>query len=100
MNFKRCRVETLCIFFYYPVARPTGKDHRLPARNRDDGLFAFLFLFGARGNAAYTLPEGRDATDDIDDERAGEVEDEVVDVARAGARVDLRDLDKDKWIYR
>ena len=77
--------------FYYPVAKPTGKDHRLPARNRDDGLFSFLFLFGARRHAAYALPERRHAADDIDDERAGEVEDEVVDVARASRADDRRD---------
>ena len=83
----------LCIFFY-PVAKPTGKGHRLPARNRDDGLFAFLFLFRARGDAANAVPEGRHAADDVDDKRTGEIENEVVDVARAGACIDLRDLDR------
>ena len=57
-------------------------------------VMKFLFLFRARRHAAYALPERRDATDDVDDERTGEIEDEVVDVARAGARVDLRDLDR------
>ena len=57
-------------------------------------VMKFLLFFRARGDAANAVPEGRHAADNVDDECTGEVEDEVVDVARAGARVDLRDLDR------
>lgn len=93
MNFKRRRVYALRLFFLFVAKRIDENKTTVKASEPSTAVFR-LFLFGARRHAAYALPERRDAADDVDDERTGEVEDEVVDVARAGARVDLRDLDR------